>query len=600
MFIMAELAMLITLATIAASADKVINGTASTSPLKIVKHPSTYFDRVKPVYNEFSHYGVHMRLPIGDVLNHAREVMYFITTAPMDRGNLSNFKGHSKMDGNNITSTLLPADQVWQAAMEKVLRVKSSSVANKINDLDKTLKVHAVPADNFLEALTMHHATTAKFEKRSIDFKFDITSAISTFFSGVNSIFHFKAISEVSQAVNNLQISQSHLEDFTEKFAKKVADLLILLKHKQAEDAQSIASALTIFMLLDEAESCLDTITAAVTPLLQGILPTCVVTPANLVEIYDTVKANAAKKGFRLAISNPNEILTLQPFTYQKDNSYELLLSIPIVDKDQQFPTYHLVNLPTLRNKVPTVWDIPNLLFGLRPSLYPQSSEYITLEISQVKKSCSEYFEMMLCTIPTITKPSCISDLFHNRSDHCTTKTLTYTPILQPESQKHLFFFEDLTQALIQCQKSFSKVMVQGLVQIEDKANCQIITSDFSFSFVGTEPLEIFEKFPPKIVSENLMPAKSETVEDNMEKDIKSLYKTIHKFNETKIKQTPIPSPPVISFINLGIAVFALMLIGVLIFLFISKARRLPRRQHVTEEVPETKSGAKPNDRDQV
>ena len=81
--------------------------------------------------------------------------------------------------------------------------------------------------------------------------------------------------------------------------------------------------------------------------------------------------------------------------------------------------------------------------------------------------------------------------------------------------------------------------MVQGLVQIEDKANCQIITSEFSFSFVGAKPLEVFEKFPPKIVNENLMPTTNETVEDDIDKDIESLFKSIHEFNETKINQKP-------------------------------------------------------------
>ena len=589
LFVLAELIIWITLIAAAATADQVINQPSTASPLKIARHPSTYFDRVKPIFNDFTHYGIHMKMPIGEVVEHAKTAMHFVAAMSFDKWSLEDFQQSSSMSGNDINETAIPADKMWHVSMQRMLRIKSSSLVNKIKSVEDSLDAHAVPAENFIEALTMHHATTAKFTKRSIDFKFDITSAISTFFSGVNSIFHFKAINEVSQAVNNLQVSQTHLQDFTENFARKVSDLIILLRDKEREDTHTLASAFTIFMLLDEAETCLDVVLNAITPLLQGILPTAVVTPANLVELYETVKAAAAEEGHRLAISNPNEILTLQPFTFQRNNSYEMIVSIPIVDPDQQFTTYHLVNLPTLKNKLPTVWDLPNLLYGLRPSLYPQVSEYVTIEMDQVNKICSEFYEMILCNIPTITQPSCISDLYHNMSDHCTTKTLTYVPILQPITQKYLFFFRESTQALIQCQKNFAKVTVQGLIQIEDKANCQIVTSEFSFAFVGSTPMEMFYQFPMKIVDNNIMPATTEPVEDEVDKDIQALFRSIDNFNETKINLKTIPVGPVMNYVTLGVAVFALLLISGLIVIFLLKSKK-----YLAKESKEEAENAKP------
>ena len=91
-------------------------------------------------------------------------------------------------------------------------------------------------------------------------------------------------------------------------------------------------------MILDEAESYLDIIQNAITPLLQGIIPTCMVDPANLVHLYDKVKSEAAKKGLKVALADANEILTLCPFTFQRGDNYELLLSVPIIDPKDNFP----------------------------------------------------------------------------------------------------------------------------------------------------------------------------------------------------------------------------------------------------------------------
>ena len=50
--------MLTTVFTITVASQKVITG--SESPLKIQQHPPTFFDEVKPAYNEYRHFGIHM------------------------------------------------------------------------------------------------------------------------------------------------------------------------------------------------------------------------------------------------------------------------------------------------------------------------------------------------------------------------------------------------------------------------------------------------------------------------------------------------------------------------------------------------------------
>ena len=83
--------------------------------------------------------------------------------------------------------------------------------------------------------------------------------------------------------VSNLQVKQVHLQEFTQDFASNVAHLLSLLDKKEKEDIHTTQTALATYMVLDKAEEFLDIIIEAISPILQGILPTCLVNPKNLV-----------------------------------------------------------------------------------------------------------------------------------------------------------------------------------------------------------------------------------------------------------------------------------------------------------------------------
>ena len=67
----------------AAAAAYAIDANATTThPLRISKHPSTYFDVIKPIYNEYTHFGIYIKMPIGDVINHAKMALQFIGKMP--------------------------------------------------------------------------------------------------------------------------------------------------------------------------------------------------------------------------------------------------------------------------------------------------------------------------------------------------------------------------------------------------------------------------------------------------------------------------------------------------------------------------------------
>ena len=47
-------------------------------PIKIRKHPSTYFQPTKPIYTSFSYVGVQIELPIGNILEEAEAAVNYV------------------------------------------------------------------------------------------------------------------------------------------------------------------------------------------------------------------------------------------------------------------------------------------------------------------------------------------------------------------------------------------------------------------------------------------------------------------------------------------------------------------------------------------
>jgi hypothetical protein len=574
-----------TMSVAAITAQQVLTG--EDAPLKVIQHPSTFFEPTKPVFNQYQTYGIHMVLPIGKALKHAHKAVQFARAVPKKAIEDEEVMAMSEITNNSIsteTSTeTLPPSTVWYSTMAQMIQIKEEAVTGKIAGLTKMVKSNAVPASDFVQAINLHHAAahhsrhrrtaTTKVAKRAIELNLDLTSAVSAFFHGVSSIFHFKSINEVASSLNNLQVKQIHLRDFTQEFATKVMDLMSLMDAKENEDIQYVETIMSTYMVLDESEKILDTIIEAVTPLLQGVIPSCMATPANLVQLYNQVDSEAKQNGLTIALADSTEILTLTPFTFQRGDNFELLLSVPVVNPKNQYDTYRLINLPAIRNGIPTVWDLPRVFFGLKQTLYPTEAEYVVIEVEQIHQLCQELFSMYICKVPTLTTPTCVSDLYHDLADHCQTRSPTSTAIRMPISKNHLFFFQNQTDLLIKCDKKFTKIQVRGLVQIEDHANCQLVTEDFSFTFLGQNPQKIFSQAPIKLVNENMMMNISRPMQSQIENSIKNLKAKISGFSKSVEEEEPFQAPSVWNYANLSLSLVALATSVVLMVFFIVKCR---------------------------
>ena len=557
------------------------------SPLLVQQHPSTYFDATKPIFNTFENYGIRMVLPIGQALTQCKEAIVFAGAIPKDT--YVNYAPETlAINNNNISTTVVktPPTTFWQNTMLRMVHIKEKMVKNKVNGVLQMLEANAVPADDFVQSINLHHAaihhtrnhhsTSARFHKRSIDVKLDLASTVTAFFSGITSIFHFRALSEVASAVSNLQVEQVHLSEFTKDFASHVAQLLTLMDKKEKEDVHTTQTAFATYMVLDKAEELLDKIVQAISPLLQGILPTLLINPNNLVELYNKVDKEARKNGLQIALADPTEILTLVPFTYQRSDNFEVLLSVPVIDPKNQFSTYKLINLPALKNEVPMIWDVNDVFFGLHQTLYPEKAQYILIQTADIHKICRPLIQMYLCKTPTITKPSCVSDLYHGLSNNCQTKSPSLDSSIMPVSKNNLFFFKNNTNLLIKCPEGFDKLQVSGLIQVQDKPNCQLVTENFAFTLPGRNPRKVFDDTPFKIVSIDLMTNISETVQDDIiERSIDNLTKTINTFEASGKNLEIVQHPSIWNYVNLSVGLVAFTTSSVLLMFFVYKCRQV-------------------------
>ena len=117
--------------------------------------------------------------------------------------------------------------------------------------------------------------------------------------------------------------------------------------------------------------------------------------------------------------------------------------------------------------------------------------------------------------------------------------------------------------------------MVHGLIQVQDKPGCQLITQEFSYTFLGTDPKQIFNQEPMKIVDNLIMPNVSENQQDEVDKNLEDLSKDINEFEESIVDSPPVAIYSILDYANLAMTILALLLALGLIVFFVYRCRRI-------------------------
>lgn len=496
--------------------------------LKIVKHPATYFQRTKDVYTQYDFAGVVLVLPISKVLAHAKEAIAHVDVIQELRASAFEKMAKSFKNGSSLDSMPANTDH-WTVAVSYLLEHKYKNAISKIMALEKNIDSHLIPSSDFLQGVTDIHSA----RKRSVNIEFNMADSINAFWNGVTQIFHWQSLSQVQRAVTNVEMRQEHLTSFTIQLAEKTGIIIHNLALQQQKNLFNIEATLSCFMLLDEAEEAMDVVQAALTPMLQGIIPTVALDSASVVDIFNTVKQNVAAKGLILGIDVPNDILNLKTTTYQRNGNWELLLAIPTMDPSHKFDGYNFINFPTLSKGLPVVWDVPEAIFAANPMLYPEQVTFVQIKLKDIHHECSEYQAAYLCTSSVLHQPTCLSDLFHNTSSNCQLKPVHNIPTLQTTSQELLFFFLKSTEVLLKCPQNTQRLHLEGLYTIEDRPNCMVSTTTFTFTMNGKKPSVIFVRNEAQVVAPNLMPNITEPDFKDETKELDNLIETFR--NQTEI-----------------------------------------------------------------
>ena len=138
-----------------------------------------------------------------------------------------------------------------------------------------------------------------------------------------------------------------------------------------------------------------------------------------------------------------------------------------------------------------------------------------------------------------------------------------------------MFFFENDTNLLIKCPEGFDKLQVSGLIQVQDKANCQLITENFAYTLPGENPRKVFSDNPIKIVSIDLMTNISEPIQDDIEKSIDNLTETINAFEASGKNLETIQVASIWNYASLSVGLVALTTSSVLVVFFVYKCRQV-------------------------
>lgn len=490
---------------------------AKNTQLGVQAFPSTYFQPAgKQLYVQHDSIGIELSLHIPDIIRMAEEALYHHKKyyVLLELGEKWHYRNQSIEDIYSILLSVRP----WKKPLHYALDAMANQVQQRINSLNNDLSLKSTEHDFFHQNLQDHlfqdsQASDSKWfqprGKRDININIDPAQIISNFFSGVAHIFHMHSINDVRNGLKNLDKQVRSLSDFTKKFATETASLISRLEKQIIRESQATIAALADTAIMSLALSVLSECSMALTPLMQGIIPSMALTPAEANVLYLHLQQLAQERGVLLVINKPDQLLKLPVTTYKKDEDFKILLCVSTIVPEHGMPSFNFVNLPFRRNNGDTIlWDQPQGLLAVAPSIYPRV-EYVFVPKQNINSACTNYPVAFLCQAPVNSFKRCVIDLYFNRTAACSTHTTTMVfPQVIPSPEHLLVYFPERTEMLITCigEVFEQRLEVAGLVSIEDRPNCLLTSSMMTYHTNGHKPLFTIDSNLSKTIPSFLYP----------------------------------------------------------------------------------------------
>ena len=468
--------------------------------LGVQAFPSTFFQPAgKQVFVKHDSIGIELSLHIPEILSMAEEALYHHKKyyVLLELGNKWMQRNQSVEE---IYSILLSA-RPWKKPLHYALDAMAEQVQQRINSLNNDLSLESTEHDFFHQNLQDHlfqdsHVSDNKWfqprGRRDVNINIDPGQIIQNFFNGVAHIFHMHSINDVRNGLKNLDKKVRSLSDFTKKFATETTSLISRLEKRIIRESQATSAALADTAIMSLALSVLSECSMALTPLMQGIIPSMALTPAEANVLYFHLQQLAKDRGVLLVINKPDQLLKLPVTTYRKDGDFKILLCVSTIVPEHGMPSFNFVNLPFRRKNGDTIlWDQPEGLLAVAPSIYPRV-EYVFIPKQNINSACTNYPVAFLCQAPVNSFTRCVIDLYFNRTEACSTHKATMVfPQIIPSPEHLLVYFPESTEMLIPCVGEVfeQRLEVAGLVSIEDRPNCLLTSSMMTYFTNGRKPL---------------------------------------------------------------------------------------------------------------
>ena len=333
---------------------------------EIRSEPSTYFLPTNPIYVHHDYSGILIDLQLDDLVNLTTQSLLYADQY---------FNNWEKTPQTDLKS--------WARSghLRGLLHDKQNSVKQKLTSLERNIAVNPIPAH-------ISPSSDSSRPRRSIDIAINLANNVSSFFVGVSSIFHMASISAIQKSVNNFAYHHQKLENFTAVFAGKVNSVTQKLAGTIDLVEEQSRVAMSLFIVLDMADSQLDLILASLTPLVIGVIPTYLLDPSTCHQAFDAATKDAASRGMAPVINDPGELLSLDTTTFAANGSWFLLLHLPIVAPKEALTAFTFYNFPIAVDSRTVAFDSPPSVFAFQPGLYPDIN-HVVIDLLDYRTQCT-------------------------------------------------------------------------------------------------------------------------------------------------------------------------------------------------------------------
>ena len=325
----------------------------------------------------------------------------------------------------------------------------------------------------------------------NLDIEFDVNKCLSTVVKGIVSLFAApKSLDKVQKSVSKLALRTSRLESKFQNFTSELELIMKFMKQDFDNDVNQLHMIDSINSALNIANEAIMEILDSITPLVQGKLTHNLLDPLMAHHLIKKTQDLADTYNLQVAITQPVDILKCSVTTFATEHAWYVLLSIPLVHREEAMVAYQFVNIPFFHNDQAVQWNFKEGIVASKSGLFPKIKN-VFVPIEEVNESCEQFNNNYLCHKRINHYPTCQISLINNATKHCSLIPAVPKVRYSFGSFSYLFF-QKPTKSLLKCPNQLyafnrtgpeydeSHPNYYGMVDVGKLSDCTITTTQFT------------------------------------------------------------------------------------------------------------------------